>query len=89
MARVNIYLPDVLAARAREAGLNVSAIARQALESRLAVEATNAWLDSLEALPRLGTPMTQAEREALWDAVHEEAGRAADRHLGDPDRTYG
>ena len=34
MARVNIYLPDDLARRAREADLNVSGIAQEALEAR-------------------------------------------------------
>ncbi|GAB3747541.1 type II toxin-antitoxin system CcdA family antitoxin [Microlunatus parietis] len=44
MSRVNVYLPDDLADRAREAGLNVSALARAAIESALARRASDAWL---------------------------------------------
>jgi post-segregation antitoxin (ccd killing protein) len=47
MARLNVYVPDDLAARAREAGLNVSALTQEALTRALGGQATNAWLDSL------------------------------------------
>ena len=53
MARVNIYLPDELAARAREKGLNVSAVTRAALEAELAGDAGSEWLAQAEALPSL------------------------------------
>ena len=52
IARVNVYLPDDLAERARAARLNVSAIAQEALRSRLAREATDRWLERVAELPR-------------------------------------
>ena len=54
MARVNVYLPDELAARTRAAGLNVSAVTRAALESELAGSATAEWLAHTAELPPLG-----------------------------------
>lgn len=47
MARVNVYLPDELAAGARTAELNVSALTQDAVRQALAARATDAWLDSL------------------------------------------
>lgn len=52
MARVNVYLPDELAQRARSAGLNISKVAQQALSDNLAQNETDRWLDRLEGLPR-------------------------------------
>jgi post-segregation antitoxin (ccd killing protein) len=52
MARVNVYLPDELAARARDAGLNVSGVTQEALEEALALKDTDRWLHRLEHLPR-------------------------------------
>ena len=54
MARVNVYLPDELAARAREMGLNVSAVTRSALEAELAGAATSEWLARVARLPSSG-----------------------------------
>lgn len=51
MARLNVYLPDELADRARAAGLNVSAVTRSALEAELAGKAASGWLERLAALP--------------------------------------
>lgn len=87
MARVNIYLPDDLAKRAREAGLNVSGIAQEALERELRIRATDQWLDSLRDRPR-GAEIPRKELEKIMDEVREESGRAADKYLSDPDRTY-
>jgi post-segregation antitoxin (ccd killing protein) len=87
MARVNIYLPDDLAKRAREAGLNVSGIAQESLERKLRILATDQWLDGLRDRPR-GPDIPRKELEQLMDEVREESGRAADKHLDDPDRTY-
>jgi post-segregation antitoxin (ccd killing protein) len=50
---VNVYLPDELAARAREKGLNVSALTRSALEAELAGDAASEWLALAGALPSL------------------------------------
>lgn len=72
MARLNVYVPDDLAARAREAGLNVSSLTQQALVSALASEATDTWLSSL---PRSGSKPVTAEAvlDAL-DAARDELG---------------
>lgn len=51
MTRVNVYLPDELAERARAAGLNVSALTRAVLEAELAGRAASEWLDRVTALP--------------------------------------
>lgn len=69
MARVNIYLPDDLAAAAREAGLNVSAVTRQALADALSARATDAWLETLE----LGSSeVTREQTLAAVDAYRDE-----------------
>jgi post-segregation antitoxin (ccd killing protein) len=52
MARVNIYLPDELAQRARSAGLNISKVAREALSYNLVQSDSDRWLDRLEGLSR-------------------------------------
>lgn len=44
MSRVNVYLPDDLAARAKEAGLNISSLTQEAIRSALAVDSLEAWL---------------------------------------------
>lgn len=47
MARLNVYVPDDLAYRARARGLNVSALTQAAISAELENSATEAWLDSL------------------------------------------
>ena len=47
MARLNVYVPDDLAARGRAAGLNVSALTQRAIEAALAAQQTDAWLATL------------------------------------------
>ncbi|MGL4745143.1 MAG: type II toxin-antitoxin system CcdA family antitoxin [Dermatophilaceae bacterium] len=44
MTRVNVYLPDELAAEAKEAGLNLSAVTQEAVRRTLAARSTDAWL---------------------------------------------
>ncbi|MGH3025724.1 MAG: type II toxin-antitoxin system CcdA family antitoxin [Gaiellaceae bacterium] len=51
MARVNVYLPDDLAERARSAGVNVSGVAQDAIRGALASMETDVWLARLERLP--------------------------------------
>ncbi len=51
MARLNVYLPDDLAERAKAAGLSISAVTQDALRSALAAGETDRWLDRLERLP--------------------------------------
>jgi post-segregation antitoxin (ccd killing protein) len=48
MARVNVYLPDDLAERAKLAGVSISAVTQDALRSALAAMDTDAWLDRLD-----------------------------------------
>lgn len=50
MARVNVYLPDDLAARARAAGLNVSGLTQEALRNALAAARVDEWLDGVAAM---------------------------------------
>jgi post-segregation antitoxin (ccd killing protein) len=70
MARVNVYLPDELAERAKAAGVSVSAVTQDALRSALAVVDTARWLDRLEQLPGTEVPHEHVIR-ALDDARDE------------------
>jgi post-segregation antitoxin (ccd killing protein) len=72
MARVNIYLPDELAMRAREAGVNVSAVTRAALEAELAAATTGAWLARATAIPAPG--VAHEDALAALDAARDELG---------------
>jgi post-segregation antitoxin (ccd killing protein) len=74
MARVNVYLPDELAARARQAGLNVSAVTRSALEAELASGASSDWLARAARLPSLEV-QHDGVLGALDDAREEFAGQ--------------
>jgi post-segregation antitoxin (ccd killing protein) len=47
VARVNVYLPDDLAAEAKEAGLNLSAVTQEAVRRTLEVRSMQAWLETL------------------------------------------
>ena len=70
MARVNVYLPDELASRVKQADLNVSAIAQKALEDELAGQETNKWLASIRRLPPSGVSHDQVI--AALDAARDE-----------------
>lgn len=72
MARVNVYLPDELAQRARVAGLNVSSVAQDALREALARDDTDRWLDELSSLPAVEVSH-QSVLDAL-DRAREELG---------------
>ena len=72
MARVNVYLPDELAAAVKAADLNVSAITQAALAEELAIRDTNRWLDELRRLPSLNISHEEV-LEAVW-AAREEFG---------------
>ncbi len=54
MARVNVYLPNDLAAEAKAAGLNVSSLTQEALRSALAARRVDDWLDDVAAMRPLG-----------------------------------
>jgi post-segregation antitoxin (ccd killing protein) len=61
MARVNAYLPDDLAAAARAAGLNVSAVLQAALRQELAATSFQAWYRAARAaLPATPVPSALA-----------------------------
>jgi len=64
MARVNVYLPDELAAKAREAELNVSGLTQAAIQRELDRQSLDAWLDEVAALPPTGI-----DDEAVVEAV--------------------
>lgn len=72
MARLNVYVPDELAERAKAADLNISALAQAAIADELQRQATNSWLDALPT-PR-GTVSHRAVLEALDGAREELAG---------------
>lgn len=70
VARLNVYLPDELAAEAREAGLNVSALTQEAIRRSLGARSTDAWLATLSpARPR---PVEHDRVLDALDAVREE-----------------
>lgn len=75
MARVNVYLPDELAERARAAGLNISGVAQDALRGALMRAETDGWLDRLDALPR--TDIAPGRVIDAVDAAREELGAGA------------
>ncbi len=66
MARVNVYLPDDLAERARSAGVNVSGVAQGVIRGALASLETDVWLDRLERLE-----MIDLTHEAVIPALDE------------------
>lgn len=72
MPRVNIYLPAELARRARDADLNVSRVAQEALELELRRRDLDAWLAKVPARPQL----QELEGVQGWQLVEE--ARAAD-----------
>lgn len=49
MARLNVYVPDELAERAKATDVNISALAQAAIADELRPRATNSWLDALPA----------------------------------------
>lgn len=51
VARLNVYLPDELAAAARAAGINLSALTQEAVRRSLASRSTDAWLATLRSAP--------------------------------------
>lgn len=72
MARLNVYVPDELAARSREAGLNVSALTQQAIAAALAAGRTDAWLDSLGR--GRGSAVSTRDVLAALDEVRDDFG---------------
>lgn len=71
MARVNVYLPDELAASAREAGLNISGLTQDAVQDALAAVSTDRWLDRLEHRQQRHNIAHERVLKALEDARSE------------------
>lgn len=72
MARVNMYLPDELAEQVKDAGLNVSGIAQEALRVALDERASDEWLDKTA---RLGSAaVTHDDVIAAIDEARDEFG---------------
>lgn len=69
MTRVNVYLPDDLAAAAKQAGLNLSAVTQEAVRRFLTVRSTDAWLATLR---RTAQPVTHEGALEALDAVRDE-----------------
>lgn len=69
MARLNVYVPDELAERARAHGLNVSALAQAAIAAELERTSMSAWLDSL---PSVSSPVGHDTGMAALDAARDE-----------------
>ena len=75
MARLNVYVPDDLAARSRQAGLNVSALTQQAIAAALAAGQTEAWLATLETARAPG--VSTDDVLAALDDVRDDFGASA------------
>jgi len=71
MAQLTIFVPDALAVAAREAGLDVSALAQDAIRHALGAHATGEWLATLSERPPI--PVS-----------HESVIAALDRARGEP-----
>lgn len=71
VARLNVYLPDDLAADAKKAGLNLSAVTQDAVRRSLASRSTDSWLATL-VTPAPGRVSHDRALEAL-DAARDEA----------------
>lgn len=71
VTRLNVYLPDELAAEAKKAGLNLSAVTQEAVRRTLAELSTDAWLARVATTSTTGVLHDRA-LEAL-DAARDEA----------------
>jgi len=72
MARVNVYLPDDLAEKARAAGVNVSNVTQQALRQELGRRTTDDWVDRINRLSPAS--VTHGQALAALDAARDEPG---------------
>lgn len=77
VTRLNVYLPADLAAEAKKAGLNLSAVTQEAVRRSLAARSTDAWLAALEMA-------TSSER-----VPHDRALEALDAARDDPSTRHG
>ncbi|MCW1957501.1 MAG: type II toxin-antitoxin system CcdA family antitoxin [Mycobacterium sp.] len=71
MARLNVYVPDDLAEKARARGLNVSALTQAAIASELEAVATAEWLAEL---PAIGASVSHEAAMAALESARDELG---------------
>lgn len=71
MARLNVYVPDDLAERARSRGLNISALTQAAIAAELDGGATAEWLAEL---PTDVAPVDHDAAMAAIDQARDELG---------------
>lgn len=64
MSRVNVYLPDELAAEAKAAGLNISSLTQEAVRSALVAHSLKGWQDRVNQLGSTGI-----DHESVLEAV--------------------
>lgn len=76
VSRLNVYLSDALAAEAKAAGLNLSAVTQEAVRQTLAARSTDSWLSTL--------PVPSAE-----PAAHDRALEALDAARDEPSTPHG
>lgn len=74
MARLNVYVLDEMAVRARKAGLNVSKLTQQAIETELQRSSMRAWMEQVRGNPP-PEEISQAEAQRILDEVRDEFGR--------------
>jgi post-segregation antitoxin (ccd killing protein) len=76
VTRLNVYLPDELAAEAKEAGLNLSAVTQKAVRQTLAERSTDAWL----ATVAIATSTQRVAHDRALDALDAARDEARTRH---------
>lgn len=54
MSRVNVYLPDDLAEKAKQAGLNISSLTQEAIRSALSTQKLTLWQQQVSELDPAG-----------------------------------
>jgi post-segregation antitoxin (ccd killing protein) len=73
MARLNVYLPDELADRARLANLNISALTQAAIAAELQRRGTDEWL---AGVPEYSPAISHDAAMAALEAARDELGGA-------------
>jgi post-segregation antitoxin (ccd killing protein) len=73
---VNVYLPDELAAEAKKAGLNLSAVTQEAVRRTLAERSTDAWLATVATT----ASTEQVPHDRALDALDAARDEARTRH---------
>lgn len=76
MTRLNVYLPDDLAAEAKKAGLNLSSVTQEAVRQTLAARSTDAWLAAVTA----ATSTLSVSHDRAVEALDAERDEAPTRH---------